>query len=651
MFLSVSDLQVSFETPAGRFRALDGVSFGVEKGKCLGILGESGCGKSVTALTIMGLSRFAHAEIDRGIIDFQGQDLRQLSNAEYQKIRGKKISMIFQEPMTSLNPVFKVGDQILESILTHHPLLKFEARARALKMMRRVGIPDAERRFGFYPHELSGGLRQRAMIAMALACEPELLIADEPTTALDVTIQAQILELLRELQKEMGMSLIIITHDFGVASELADEIAVMYAGRIVEMGKTTQVMSQPHHPYTKALQRSVPVTTGKRRRLYSIPFTVPKPSELIRGVNFEKRWDDLEQHLRDHELETLEWEKTTDRFAIDLTGTEVTDKIVDPATRETMIEIKNLSVVFHSRAGSFASQASQVRAVHEANFQVKRNEIVGLVGESGCGKSTLARAIVKLVRPKSGQVLFKGQSLYGPQAVLDEDLRRRVQMIFQDPYSSLNPRFRVGQILEEPLLIHTKLNREQRKSRVRELMESVGLNEEMAEKFPHEFSGGQRQRIGIARALAVEPELLIADEPVSALDVSIQAQILNLLMDLQAEFGTAYVFISHNLSVVEHVANDLLVMYLGRTVEYGEKTRIFAQPLHPYTQALMSATPALRAQDRRLRIKMQGELPSPLNPPTGCAFHKRCPLATARCAEELPLLREVGDRQVACHHV
>jgi peptide/nickel transport system ATP-binding protein len=590
MLLSIEKLSISFESPLGRFRAVDEVSLQLRAGEALGLIGESGCGKSVTASAILGLSKYNNARIDSGRILFDGRDLAQMSDQDLRSFRGRRAAMIFQEPMTSLNPVFKVGDQIAEALAAHQKLSAAQLRERSLDLMNTVGIPDPERRFDFYPHELSGGLRQRIMIAMALSCNPELLIADEPTTALDVTIQAQILRLIRKLQKDFNMSLLIISHDFGVVSETTDRVAVMYAGKIVEDASTEEILQSPKHPYTRALQRAIPAGKNRRQRLFSIPFSVPRPSELIRGFSLDERWRKLESHLQLPSDESLD-EEPTSPWAIDPSGEEITDKRA--TADEVILNVEALSVEFLARAGGFSSGQKRIRAVDDVSFHIRKGETLGLVGESGCGKSTLARSLVELVRPASGSITFKNLTILENGEQKSPLPRKDIQMVFQDPYSSLNPRLRVEEILEEALKIHFKLSRFERKQRIKELLDTVGLSEEVSLKYPHEFSGGQRQRIGIARALAVKPEFLIADEPVSALDVSIQAQILNLLQDLKRQFNLTLLFISHDLNVIEYLCDRVLVMKSGKIVEELRSVDIHNPRVtkNPYTQQLLDSIP------------------------------------------------------------
>lgn len=565
MLLEVSQLRTSFQTRFGRFNAVDDVSFSLDHNQILGIVGESGCGKSVTALSILQLLDKKAGRIEGGEILFNSKDLVKCHAQEMRRIRGREISMIFQEPMTSLNPVFKVGDQIQESIMIHAALSKSRALRRVHEIMELVGIPDPRVRADFYPHQLSGGLRQRVMIAMALCTEPKLLIADEPTTALDVSIQAQILELIRDLQKKMGMAVLFITHDFGVVKTLTDRVIVMYAGKIVESGNTTDILERPQHAYTRALQKAIPRTNSKNKRLYNIPFMVPSAKDLIKGLNVNERWRTLEEDLQ-KPLEDLE--------------------PISISKDDVLLRAKDINVVY-------GQKSQRVEAVKNVSFSIYKNEILGLVGESGCGKSTLGKALLRLVQTQSGEVYFQEQELLGLSRSAFQPQRKKLQMIFQDPYSSLNPRMRIKEILEEPLIVHRLGNKAQRLARIYELLDCVGLPKPSLNKFPHEFSGGQRQRIGIARALAVDPEFIVADEPVSALDVSIQAQILNLLQSLRNEFKFSFLFISHDLNVVHYLCDRIMIMNKGEIVDECAATQLFSgsEEQNEYTKKLLSSVP------------------------------------------------------------
>lgn len=582
MLLKIEDLVVSFKSSGVNFRAVNEISLQVDEGKCLGIVGESGCGKSVSALSILRLVPQPAGKIEKGRILFQGEDLLKASERRIREIRGREIAMIFQEPMTSLNPVFTVGDQIEEAISLHQNLSKNKIRARCLEVMDLVGIPEPQKRVEFYPHQLSGGLRQRVMIAMALSCEPKLLIADEPTTALDVTIQAQILDLMKDLQKKLNMAMIMITHDFGVIAESADDVAVMYAGKIVEQGEVRQIFDQASHPYTRALQKSLPDFSKKQSKLYSIPFMVPTPKELAQGQDLESRWESLELDMK-KESEALPPAK---KF-----GPE----------NEKILEVKDLKVHFVTKRNVFGKPLDVVKAVDGVSFDVKKGEVVGLVGESGCGKSTLGKTLLRLIKPLSGEIDFMGRNITNLQGASLRGIRKDIQMIFQDPGSSLNPRMKIGEILEEPLLVHKLAPKKDRKEKVLQLLNKVGLREGAYDKYPHEFSGGQRQRVGIARALAVEPDFIVADEPVSALDVSIQAQILNLLHDLKDEFDLTYLFVSHDLNVVQYLCDRIIVMHQGKIVEELHPDQLFdpEYELQDYTRNLLGAIPKRHPDEKR----------------------------------------------------
>lgn len=577
MLLKVENLRVSFRTPHGAFRAVNDVSFQLAPGETLGIVGESGCGKSVTALSILKLVPTPPATIESGRILFEGKDLLHLPQRDLLKVRGRKISMIFQEPMTSLNPVFKVGNQIAEVIERHQGLSRSETHKRVLEMLDKVRIPRAKELIDFYPHQLSGGLRQRVMIAMALACEPQVLIADEPTTALDVTIQAEILKLIDELKKDLGMAVVLITHDFGVIAEVADRVNVMYAGQIVESAGVQEIFESPQHPYTRALQKAIPEPEKKGKRLYSIPFAVPTAEEIASGVELSERWDRLEKSLKSFRAENI-------------------PQASDPKIDRPLLSTENLSVRFPIATDFLGRPKTWIDAVDRVNLDIKEGETLGLVGESGCGKSTLGKSIVRLAPAAGGKILFEGENILELRSSALRKARQKIQMIFQDPYSSLNPRMRIEEILREPLIIHGMGSPKEQRKRVKELLDIISLPQSAAEKFPHEFSGGQRQRIGIARAVSVKPKLLLADEPVSALDVSIQAQILNLLEDLKNEFGLTYLFVSHDLGVVHYFCDRIAVMNEGRIVEELLPNQVFDESYEKadYTKSLLASIPANR---------------------------------------------------------
>jgi peptide/nickel transport system ATP-binding protein len=574
--LSVQNLQTAFRI-GGQWRwAVENLSFEVAPGETVAIVGESGSGKSVTALSIMRLVSAANGRIE-GRIALEGRDLLALSEKEMRKVRGNDVAMIFQEPMTSLNPVLTVGYQICEALRYHRGLDRAAAEAEALRMLEKVRIPSARARLDNYPHQLSGGMRQRVMIATALACKPKLLIADEPTTALDVTIQAQILELIKTLQDEEGMSVLFITHDMGVVAEIADRVVVMWKGRKLEDAPSAEVFSAPVHGYTKALLAAVP------------------------------RLGDMAGHGRPLRFPHID----PDHGEVRGQPVEAADTV--KADEAPLLEISGLTTRFAIRGGVLGRLRGRVHAVENVSFMLQRGETLALVGESGCGKSTTGRSILRLIEPSSGTVRFEGRDVtrVGKGELLD--VRRSMQMIFQDPFASLNPRKSVGAAIAEPILVHGLARGAEAKERVAELLRRVGLSPDMGVRFPHEFSGGQRQRLAIARALALSPKLVVADEAVSALDVSVKAQVLNLMLDLQAEFGLAYLFISHDMAVVERVSHRVAVMYLGEIVELGSREAVFADPRHPYTRKLLSAVPVPDPARRSLRRELAvDEIPSPI---------------------------------------
>jgi oligopeptide/dipeptide ABC transporter ATP-binding protein len=566
--LEVTDLRTYFHTRRGVYRAVDGVSFSVEKGETLGIVGESGSGKSVTCSSLLGLIPQPPGKIESGRAMFAGTDLLHCSPAELRAIRGKRIAMIFQDPMTSLNPYLRISEQLIEPLLVHEKISKADALARGLAMLEAVGIPNAAQRLHSYPHEFSGGMRQRVMIAMALITKPDLVIADEPTTALDVTVQAQILELLKKLQREFGMAIIFITHDLAVVSGLCDRVQVMYAGRIVESADTKTLFTSPQHPYTRALQRCIPALQPKGRELFTIPGLPP----------------DLSKPFTEAEL--------LKRFELPAETPLPAAQTARPPGAEIAVEVRDVKTHFPIESGViFKKQTGLVKAVDGVSFTVRRGEVLGLVGESGSGKSTLSRAIMQLVPPTAGTVMVGNRDLTAASAAELKAARRDLQMVFQDPFASLNPRLTIYATLAEPLLVHGVVTPDQVPARVAKLMEQVGLAPRFMQKYPHEFSGGQRQRIAIARALALEPKVIIADEPVSALDVSIQAQILNLLAGLVQTTDLTLIFIAHDLSVVKHISDRIAVMYQGKIVEIGSALDVMERPQHPYTRTLISAIP------------------------------------------------------------
>jgi peptide/nickel transport system ATP-binding protein len=662
--LRVEGLSTRFETRAGTLRAVDDISFEIRRGETFTLLGESGCGKSMTSLSIMRLVPAPAGRIAAGRVLLDGEDLLRLPEVAMRRVRGKRIAMIFQEPMTSLNPVLTIGEQIAETIRRHRGLKGAAVKSTVLELLDAVGIADPAQRYHEYPHQLSGGMKQRVMIAIALAGEPDILIADEPTTALDVTIQAQVLALLRRLQRERGMAILLITHDLGVVSEMADRVAVMYAGQIVEQATRRQFFANPKHPYSQKLFESLPKIEKRAQPLAVIPGMVPSLVREFTACRFADRCDYAWQTCREIEPR---WIQVSEQQGArcHLLDSSVTAPLresrpapaplADRQRTETdaapLLEVRNLKVHFPIQRGLFKRTVGHVYAVDDVSFTIGRGRTVALVGESGCGKTTIGKAILQLIRPTAGNVKFDGEEL---TALTGERLRRRrsdFQIIFQDPFSSMNPRMLVGDIIEEGLrALDLERDPARRRVRIETLLDQVGLPREALRRYPHEFSGGQRQRICIARALAVNPRLLICDEPTSALDISVQAQILNLLQQLQDGMGLSYLFITHNLSVVAYLADEVAVMYLGRIVEHGTVDDVLNAPKHPYTQALLSAIPVIDQATRREIVRLEGDLPSPAKPPAGCHFHVRCPHATAQCRAEYPAVTRLGpSHTVRCY--
>jgi peptide/nickel transport system ATP-binding protein len=648
--LEVQQLSTWLDTEDAVIRALDGLTFEVRRGETFALLGESGSGKSMTALSVMRLLPDA-GRIVSGKVFLDGTDLLALPEIAMRSVRGARISMIFQEPGASLNPVMRVGDQIAEVLERHTELRGVAARTRAVELLDSVGIPDAERRAREYPFQMSGGMKQRVMIAGALACEPELLIADEPTTALDVTIQAQVLELLREIQAKSGMSVMLITHDLGVVSEMAHRVAVMYAGEIVETAPRAAFFARPAHPYSKKLFESVPGAGGRNRELAIIPGTVPPLSKAFVGCRFADRCQFAWARCSEENPAAIELgEGHTVRCHLydnrnQESGVRSQEKapsaasVQAPADRaaESLLAVRDLKVYFPIRKGILQKVVAQVKAVDGVSLDIHSHRTLALVGESGCGKTTVGKGILQLIPVTGGQVMLGGVELTRLTQSELRPLRKDIQIVFQDPYSSLNPRMRVMEIIDEGMAaLQVGKSAQARQQRVDELLSQVGLLPEMKYRYPHEFSGGQRQRIAIARALAVEPKVLICDEPTSALDVSVQAQILNLLRGLQTRLGLGYLFITHNMSVVEFLAHEVAVMYLGRIVERGSVDEVLHSPRHPYTRALLSAVPVIDQGGKRDVIRLAGDLPSPVNPPAGCHFNPRCPNAMPECKQRYP---------------
>lgn len=655
--LEIKQLRLGFVAGAKILAAVDGVSFAIARGETFALLGESGCGKSVTAQGLMRLLP-PSARVLEGHISLDGEDLLALPEAEMRRRRGNKMAMIFQEPATSLNPVLTVGQQIGEVLAVHRHLQGEAARMQMVALLRQVGIADPERRLDEYPFQLSGGMKQRVMIAMALAGEPELLIADEPTTALDVTVQAQILDLLSKIQVDRGMAILLITHDLGVVARMAQRVGVMYAGELVEVAAREAFFQSPRHPYTQALFAALPEVAGRGRVLATIPGQVPALAAMPQGCRFADRCSQVMPVCR---ATVPAWREISPGHEVRChwlgDAAVILPAAVDLPERQEMpsplLEVDNLQVHFPIRRGVLQRTVGYVRAVDGVSLRISAGRTLALVGESGCGKTTVGKALLQLIPPTAGQVRLRDENLVGLRGAGLHGARQKMQMVFQDPFASLNPRLRVGEILAEGMLALGIAGTDgSRQQAIRALLSQVGLPADAVDRYPHEFSGGQRQRIAIARALAVQPELLICDEPTSALDVSVQAQILNLLKHLQTELGVAYLFITHNFAVVEYLAHDIAVMYLGRIVEQGRAEDVLSQPRHPYTQALLSAVPVPRLDVTESRIRLPGETPSPANPPSGCHFHPRCTKATAACRVSYPERREISaNHSVNCHWV
>ena len=653
--LEVDDLRLGFQAGRQPLCAVDGVSFRIARGETFALLGESGCGKSVTAQGILRLLPAA-GRVLGGSVRYDGTDLLALPEVAMRAYRGGKIAMIFQEPSTSLNPVLTVGQQIAEVLARHLALRGEAARARSQELLEQVGIADPARRLDEYPFQLSGGMQQRVMIAIALAGEPELLIADEPTTALDVTMQAQILDLLAQLQAERGMAILLITHDLGVVARLAQRIGVMYAGELVEIAGREQFFTQPAHPYTQALFAALPDAGRRGAPLRTIAGQVPALSALPPGCRFAPRCPQAMPVCREENPAWREeacgaqvrchWQNEGE--AVPAAGESATDDAA-PATLAPLLQIRDLAVHFPIRKGILQRVVGQVKAVDGVSLTLAPGRTLALVGESGCGKTTVGKALLQLIRPTAGSVRVNGEEWVGARGKSLRQARRQAQMVFQNPFASLNPRLRVGEIIAEGM--QALGGQGEPATAIAALLQAVGLPADAAGRFPHEFSGGQRQRIAIARALAVQPRLLVCDEPTSALDVSVQAQILNLLKTLQQELGVAYLFITHNLAVVEYLAHDIAVMYLGRIVECGTAAEVLAAPRHPYTPALLSAVlqPRLEEDGSGVQV-LVGEIPSPARPPAGCHFHPRCPKATAECRNSYPAAQPLtATHRVNCH--
>jgi oligopeptide/dipeptide ABC transporter ATP-binding protein len=684
--LKVEGLSTDIHLTRSVVHAVGDVSLSIDPGETLGLVGESGCGKSMLGLSVMRLLP-AGGQIVQGAIELDGEDLVTISEARMRDVRGNDVAMIFQDSLTSLNPTMSVGDQIAEPLRRHRSMSRTQARARATELLGVVGMPRPQDRLDDFPHQFSGGQRQRIMIAMALSCEPKVLLADEPTTALDVTIQAEILGLLDGLKERLGMAVLLVTHDMGVVAGRADRVNVMYAGRMVESAPTDQLFAHMHHPYTQALLGAIPLLTQAREQpLYSIPGLPPDLTAPPPGCRFAARCAHATDQCREAEpplagdgghlfacWHPVDGPLDRGKVAVTAAGTTVAadatpapegpaplpaavaEAIARPAevsqNGSDVLVVDEVVCEYPVKGGVLKRTIDTVKAVSGISFSVARGQTFGLVGESGCGKTTLGKVIIALERPDSGRTTVHGVDMTKLGRGELRTFRKNVQMMFQDPVTSLDPRLRIGAALREPMRAQGIGTRREQDEVVRQLLSEVGLPADAVERFPHEFSGGQRQRLGLARALTLNPEVIVADEPVSALDVSIRSQVLNLMKRLQALHGLTYVVISHDLAVVKYLADRIGVMYMGKLVEVGSGEDIYRRPAHHYTAGLIDAIPEPDPTlKRRKRVAMQGELPDPRNPPSGCRFRTRCPAAQSICAEQEPLLEAVGSaHEVACH--
>ena len=664
--LEVTDLRTDIVTRKGVNHAVDGVSFTLEVGQTLGIVGESGSGKSMTALSILGLIPKPAARIVGGRVLLEGQDLTAKSEAELQRIRGSRIAIILQDPLTSLNPLFSVGWQVGEAVRLHQHLGGREQLDKVVDSLRQVQVPSPEVRRRAYPHQFSGGMRQRVQGAIAIASRPKLLIADEATTSLDATIQAQYLDTLRELQRQLHLAMIFITHDIGIVAKMCDRVAVTYAGRFVEQGDVRDIFNHPAHPYTAALLRAVPRLDSDAERLYAILGTPATGFQTFAGCTFADRCALVQEHCRLEKPPLVEigpshasecW-RAQEVFG-GAFASEAVQAAPSPAkvvgngygASASLVDVRDLHVHFRVSEGPWLRRESlTLRAVDGVGFGIKEGQTFSLVGESGSGKTTIGRAILGAQTPTSGEILWRGQDVRELAGGEKRAFRAAVQTVFQDPYSSMNPRMRVRDFVTEPLLLNTSATRSEREEKAAAALQQAGLRAQDLNQYPHEFSGGQRQRIAIARALVSSPQLIVLDEPVSSLDPSIRAQIMNLLRDLQQQFGFSYLFIAHHLGTVRYMGGTVGVLYLGQLMEQGPAEQVFSQPKHPYTQALISAALADHPDVERERILLKGDVGGATSIPSGCRLHPRCPFALSQCSEVEPEWKEIEPgRWTACH--
>ena len=664
--LQVKNLKTYFNVGINKVaRAIDGISFNLEEGKTLAIVGESGCGKTQTAFSIIRLiaNNGFHPS---GEIYFNKRKLSNLTELEMQSIRGNDISMIFQEPMTSLNPLYRIGNQLEEPLYQHRKIAKGPARKLAIELLNQVGIPDPHKRLDCFPHELSGGMKQRVMIAMALACKPKLLIADEPTTALDTTIQAQVLKLMSDLQKETGMSILLITHDMGIVNQIADDICIMYAGRIAEKGSRDNILKNMAHPYTRHLMNSIPKVKDTGFILNTLPGMVSEATDYSTGCLFTERCSQAMDICKKIDSPQYTIEPNHFTFCHLYEHGKLPQEIAMPGNikspersteNKSILSIKALRTWFPVRKGVFLRIANYIKAVDNVDLEIQKGSTLALVGESGCGKTTLGESILKLTGETQGEVIFEGLDIMKLNNTELKKIRNQMQIVFQDPMGSLSPRMTVEDIVGEGLQVHSKdMGLIERRKKTEDVLNEVGLPKSSISRYPHEFSGGQRQRIAIARALILEPRFLVLDEPTSALDVCVQAQVLNLFKELQAKRKLTYLFITHNLGVVRYMADKVAIMYLGKIVENGSTNEIFQNPKHPYTKSLLESIPDIEI--RKAFQLITGDVPSPLNPPTGCHFHPRCPIflnesddsqLSHKCKKEYPKPVYTGTSFVRCH--